>query len=116
MFSYEIHQEADHTVLHIQGEAAIQSVSEALEVFRSFYAACGRLVLDLEKISATDVSFLQLVCSLHRSCVREGRELILSPQISKVFIDTMVAAGYLRFKGCKFAGSIPCLWQRREER
>lgn len=115
MSVFEIQEKADHAVLRIQGETTIQNASEAFEALRTLYAAGGRLVLDLGEVSATDVSFLQLICSLHRSCVRAGRELSLA-QLSETFIDTMVSAGYLRLKGCKFAGSAPCLWQRREER
>jgi len=116
MAVFEIQEEADHAVLHVRGEATIQNASEAFEALKTCYATGRRLVLDLQEVSATDVSFLQLICSLHRSCVRSGRDLGLAPQVSESFAKTMVSAGYLRLKGCKFAGSAPCLWQRREER
>lgn len=116
MSEFEIQQEADRAVLRIRGEATIQNASEAFEALKAFYAASERLVLDLQEVGETDVSFLQLICSLHRSCVRTGRSLVLAPQVSEPFVTTMASAGYLRLKGCKFAGSAPCLWQRREER
>ncbi|WP_028325299.1 STAS domain-containing protein [Desulfatirhabdium butyrativorans] len=116
MSAFEIQEEADHAVLRIRGEATIQNASEAFEALKTLYATGERFVLDLQEVSAADVSFLQLICSLHRSCVRTGRSLVLAPQVSEPFVTAMASAGYLRLKGCKFAGSAPCLWQRREER
>uniref|UniRef100_A0A7C4MKM3 Anti-sigma factor antagonist n=1 Tax=Desulfatirhabdium butyrativorans TaxID=340467 RepID=A0A7C4MKM3_9BACT len=115
MAAFEIQEEADHTVLHVRGEATIQNASEAFEALKTCYATGRRLVLDLQEVSATDVSFLQLICSLHRSCVRDGRFLTIAAAVSDAFASAMAAAGYLRLKGCSFAGSAPCLWQGREK-
>ncbi len=116
MSAFEIQEEADHAVLRIRGEATIQNASEAFEAMKAWIAAADQLVLDLQEVTETDVSFLQLVCSMHRTCVRKGRRMTLAPKISESFTTAMASAGFLRLKGCTFAGSAPCLWQRREER
>ncbi|MEW6258593.1 MAG: STAS domain-containing protein [Thermodesulfobacteriota bacterium] len=116
MAELKIQEEPDQVVLHIRGEVTVQNATEVFQTLKAAFDTGKPIVVDTATITETDVSFLQMICSLHRSCVRTGRTMILASPASHAFLSAVASAGYLRLKGCKFAGGAPCLWQRREDR
>lgn len=111
-----IQEEFNQVVLYIRGEVTVQNATEVFQTMKVALDTGKSIVVDTGDITESDVSFLQMICSLHRSCVRTGRTMILASPASPAFLSAVASAGYFRLKGCQFAGSIPCLWQRREDR
>ncbi len=115
MNPFEITEMPDHTLLTIRGEVSLQNAGEALEALTSFRSKGDRLRLDLENVETADVSFLQLICSLHRTCLRAGQNLMLSGNMPERFKTILESSGYRRPRACTLGGDNPCLWTWRDE-
>ncbi|MBI5593627.1 MAG: STAS domain-containing protein [Deltaproteobacteria bacterium] len=115
MKPFEIISSSEQIQLRVSGDISIQNARESLAVFREFQSKGNRLLLDLEGVAGADVSFLQLICSLHRTCLKAGQNLTLMGNMPEAFKTILKLSGYRRPKACTFGGGNPCLWSWREE-
>jgi anti-anti-sigma factor len=115
MNPFEIETSSDRAQLRAVGDISIQNAQECLEVLREFQGKGSRLLLNLEGVTGADVSFLQLICSLHRTCLRAGQHLTLTENKPEGFRAILEMSGYRRPKACRFGGDNPCLWAWRDE-
>ncbi len=115
MNPFEITEMPDHTLLMVRGEVSLQNAGEALEVLKDFRSRSDHLRLDLENVETADVSFLQLICSLHRTCLRSGQHLTLSEKSPEHFKTILETSGYRRPRACTLGGDNPCLWTWRSD-
>ena len=116
MKPFEIVASPDQTQLRVNGDISIQNAQECLEALRDFQGSGNRLLLDLGGITGADISFLQMICSLHRTCLRAGQNLTLKTKnMPEEFKTILEMAGYRRPKACTFGGDNPCLWSWRDE-
>jgi len=106
---FEIRQTPDHTMLLVRGEITIQNAQECLKVFRDVHDS-SRLMLDLEGVTGADISFLQMICSLHRTCMKSGCHLTLTGNPSEAFKTVLELSGYRRKHACQMDESYSCLW------
>ena len=111
----EIVASSDQTHLQVSGDISIQNAGETLEALRDFQSKGNRLLLNLEGVTGADVSFLQLICSLHRTCLRAGQNLTLTGNMPEGFKAILESSGYRRPKACALGGDNPCLWSWRDE-
>ncbi len=115
MKPFEIAASTDQTQMRVSGDISIQNAQECLEALRDFQGGGNRLILDLAGVTSADISFLQLICSLHRTCLRAGQKLTLAGTMSETFKTILEVSGYRRLKACTFGGDNPCLWSWRDE-
>jgi len=104
----------DQTQLRVSGDISIQNAQEGLEALRDFQQSGNRLLLNLDGVTGADVSFLQLICSLHRTCLKAGQNLTLTGSMPETFKTILEASGYRRSKACTIGGDNPCLWSWRD--
>jgi ABC-type transporter Mla MlaB component len=97
--------------LTMDGDITIGHMTDVKPVFGEALARAERIVVNLDKIAETDLSFLQLLCSMHRASVSLHKHLTISPHVPESFKETAGKAGYLRSKGCAFDKEITCLWK-----
>jgi anti-anti-sigma regulatory factor len=116
MKPFEIVASPDQTRLRVNGDISIQNTQECLEVLRDFQQGGNRLLLDLDGVTGADVSFLQLICSLHRTCLTAGQNLTLAGNMPEAFKTILETSGYRRPKACTRGGDNPCLWSWRDEK
>ena len=114
MNPFEIVTSPDQTQLLVSGEFTIQNAGECLAALRDFQSRGNRLVLNLEGVSGADVSFLQLICSLHRTCLTAGQNPTLKENMPESFKTVLESSGYRRLRACKLGGDNPCLWSWRD--
>ena len=115
MNPFEIEASPDQTQLQVGGDISIQNAGECLEALRDFQNKGNRLMLNLEGVTGADVSFLQLICSLHRTCLSAGQNLTLTGNMPEGFKAILESSGYRRPKACTLGGDNPCLWSWRDE-
>ncbi len=115
MNPFEIVASFDQTHLRVSGDISIQNALECLDALREFQGGGNRLLLNLDGVTGADISFLQLICSLHRTCLRAGQNLTLSASMPETFKTILEASGYRRPKACTRGGDNPCLWAWRDE-
>ncbi len=114
MNPFKIEASPDQTQLQVSGDISIQNVQECLVALREFQSSGNRLLLNLDGVTSADVSFLQLICSLHRTCLRAGQNLTLTGNMPVGFKTILESSGYRRPKACTFGGDNPCLWSWRD--
>ena len=60
--------------------------------------------------AAVDISFLQLLCSAHRTASKLGKSFTLGCAASGNFLKAGAGAGYFRKRGCAREREETCLW------
>ena len=60
--------------------------------------------------AAVDISFLQLLCSAHRTASKLGKAFTLGRAVSGNFLNAVESAGYFRKRGCARDREAACLW------
>jgi anti-anti-sigma factor len=117
MNPFEIETTSDQTRLRVSGEISVQNARECLEMLLEFQHGGNRLLLDLHCITCADVSFLRLIYSLHRTCLKAGQDLILIEHMSEAFKTILESSGNRRPGACRTpGGENPCLWSWRDEK
>lgn len=101
-------------MLELAGKLTIARASElAASIGQSLAEEEHEVVLDLEKVTAVDVSFLQILCAAHRTARRDGKSLSVvaaSPELLRI----VRTAGFERRQPCKRCAGDTCLWQVKE--
>lgn len=69
-----------------------------------------RIVMYINKESDIDLSFLQLLCSAHRTASKLGKSFLIRPSDEGKFLIAVENAGYARRRGCARDRQDTCLW------
>ena len=74
--------------------------------------------INVKELTEVDLSFLQLICATHKTCVKLNKELIvLTNDNTKEdeFVKVSKIAGFLRNKGCTNETSPTCPYAQIKE-
>jgi anti-anti-sigma regulatory factor len=80
--------------LMVSGRATIQVAGELKERLCAALCANVAVILDVSTVTAADSSFIQLICSAHRTALASGRRLHLSAVRSEAFMQAATATGF----------------------
>ena len=89
-----------HLNVQVNGCMTIGSIREVYEVLLDAFNRGTQVSLDLEGVSAVDLSGLQIVCAAHRTAVQAGRGFSVAGNRRDVIVKAAGAAGFLRRVGC----------------
>lgn len=103
----------DRAVVTVTGTLTAGDVEELRSLLIKALIDADRVELDAAKVTAADLSCLQLLCSAHRSAVRLNKVLTLAGGLSKALKEAAESAGYLRHIGCRLDREKDCLWVAR---
>ena len=106
----DIESTENMVVLRLGGEAVIESAIELKEAFLKSMAQGDDILVDIEKVTAADLSFLQLLCSAHHSCLKSEKKMRLGGIRPAVYNRIVKNAGYSRRRGCDRDMEQSCLW------
>ena len=90
----------------------IQQIHDELE------GALGKvknLIIDVQFATDVDLTFLQLLCSAHRTAIGKNKALSLSGQINPAMEKAISENYYSREKGCILDKPNTCLWMVKED-
>jgi anti-anti-sigma regulatory factor len=96
--------------LAIEGECTMDRALELKSILLTAIEGDGDLILNLDHVTETDLSFLQLLCATHRAALRRGKQLALCSNPSMAFVDAAEGAGFLRTMGCQDTLNKECLF------
>lgn len=91
---WEFRKMDDYGELIFSGEITVQCISELLPVLSRSLDKVQRLALRLEGVECVDISFLQLLCSAHKTSCRLMKELTLATSAPS-FERAVEESGYL---------------------
>jgi anti-anti-sigma regulatory factor len=104
-------QVSETDALRLEGSLTIGRAVELKELLRDALRNGNEIILDLGSATEVDLSFLQLLCSAHRTALRMSKHLILKPERSAASRKVVRETGYLRTLGCRQAPHKSCLWK-----
>jgi ABC-type transporter Mla MlaB component len=99
----------------LSGSLTVGNAAEILKIIRGAIAQADSLVVTVGEDAEVDVSFLQILCSAHRTAAAQGKCFRLNTERTRVFEDASRAAGYIRMKGCSRDRDGSCLWAKGEK-
>lgn len=98
------------TELTPRGELTIEQVAAFRQELVSALAAADRLTISLAEATQIDLSFLQLLCSAHRTAVSQRKELVLIGVSTREVEAVLREAGFSRHIGCTLDCNRSCIW------
>ncbi len=110
--TFELSGEAG--ILHAGGSLTIEHAEELKSAITEALASASRLTIDLSAAETVDLCFLQLLCSAHRTAVKDGKSIVLA-NTGEAFVESIRETGYLRHVGCMPNSGHGCLWAGKED-
>lgn len=97
--------------LLLEGDLTVAQAPAVREALRKALGKGRQVTLAFGEVGRVDLSFLQLVCALHKSARAAGKRVVqpragIPPQV----MEAARAAGFLRSDGC----GPGCLWAETE--
>lgn len=103
-------QSGNTGTIKLDGDLTLQTAEELKQVLKQALAAADEITIALGNLQDVDLSALQLLCSAHRSAVRQKKRITLTGKAPRAFTEAAEAAGYLKLTGCKLDIEKGCLW------
>ena len=100
----------DRAVMVLEGEITIQSITALKSAFCTSIADSASVIVDVDGVTGSDLSFLQLLCAAHRHAVAVGKPLGFRGRRNDRFQSLAVEAGYARRHSCLLDATGTCLW------
>ena len=97
-------------ILALDGDCTLERAAELKTVLIQTLDGTDDVVIDLEKVAAVDLSFLQLICSAHRTALNCAKHLSLRGKPSRTFVQAMMDAGFFRDFSCHIDPTKECLF------
>lgn len=109
----EIAEFNDHEIIKLVGELTIEHSEELREILKDGLDREERLSLSFSKVTDIDLSFLQLICSAHRTALQANKIFRIDKQGSEILMTAIKDAGFVREEGCSLDLSKSCIWKGR---
>ncbi len=100
--------DVDAETLVLDGDLTIQQAQTLKQELLTAIASNRNLVINLASVSSVDLSFLQLLCSAHRSLIGAGQTLSIAKPVPPLIRQTMALSG---FSGCAGAKDKSSIWK-----
>ncbi len=105
-----IDKKAKNGRLILTDELTINRIRQLRDDLDEAQGKVKNLMVDIEKATDIDLTFLQLLCSAHRSAVSQNKTLTLSGKINPAMEKAIRENHYLRQTGCIPDKTNTCLW------
>ena len=100
----------DSSVLKLKGNWTIERAGELKPALLEALNSSENIVIDLEELTDTDLSAVQLLCSAHRASVKLGKQLGIYGRRPEALKRIVRDAGLVRTIGCHKDPCKGCLW------
>jgi hypothetical protein len=98
--------------LSMSGALTVENAGAILKRIRGALAQTDNLLITVGEEAETDISFLQILCSAHRTAVLQNKCFRVNTKNPRAFENDVRAAGYGRSTGCSRDHDGSCLWAR----
>ncbi len=102
-------------VLKLTGDLTISRGEEILSQLRDAFEKNREVCVSLQEVESMDLSFLQLLCSAHRTAAVEKKTIVLEHSAPEMFQRVVKQAGFKRRSGCAYSPDGTCLCNQGEE-
>lgn len=98
------------TRIILDGELTINNVAGLKDGLLEALWGGDRIEIDLQGVTAIDLAGLQILCSMHRSALEQGKVLSLSNTEVPALQQARCAAGFFLIHNCRIDTPSNCLW------
>ncbi len=109
MFESRTKDNGKSKVLILSGDLIVSSTELLKTTIIDAMKNTDNLVLNLAGITSADISFLQIVCSIHKKAINSNMSIKIDDNPSIIFKDALKDSGFLRQKGCLTETQERCL-------
>jgi anti-anti-sigma factor len=113
--TFEVRVEDEDVVFRARGDLTVERAREVQEALRQALRQAQHVVLDLQEVSALDLSFLQILCAACKTALAAGRTLAHRGGNGGAFWEGVERAGYPSKWGCLREAETSCLWVSGED-
>jgi anti-anti-sigma regulatory factor len=100
----------DTGVLTLTGDLTIGYARELKAALLTSMVRTSQVTVKLGRVTALDLSCLQVLCSAHRSFYLKNKELSVTGKGREVLRKEALRAGFFTGRGCDFSPKEACLW------
>lgn len=109
MLEYHFEDSGGSFLLGISGELTLENIPGLRNALLERLDQDGNITINLEKIGAVDISFIQLLCSAHRTALSRGKSISLS-SYPEPFMKAIKDSGLCSFVCRKNGKRTECMW------
>lgn len=102
-------------IVVINGEMTIQNAEEIRNAMLKAFSDGERLILEMEKVTALDLTGLQLLCAAHRTSIVDKKHFSVNGIYSDAIKSVIMDAGFPRRNGCVGDIDKTCVWTGGEK-
>ena len=113
MADFKIEQFDKKKILTINGSVTIENIDALKKVLINLMDQTDSLMINIADISEVDITFLQLLCSAHKTMIIRNKRLTISESCMETFRKTINNSGYSQHKGCGLDKTDSCLWLKK---
>jgi anti-anti-sigma regulatory factor len=99
-------------VIVLGGELTIGHAQELKTSLKEAVDGYNSVVVQLGDITDIDLSCLQLLCSAHKSAIKQKKTFAFGEHVPDTFSQVFADAGFIRDTGCRSDPGETCLWVR----
>jgi ABC-type transporter Mla MlaB component len=110
----EINERSICRELSLKGRLTLQHIFNLKAELGAALNKVDRLIIDLGEAEEVDLSFLQLLCSVHRTAIALNKSLALAGKHPKEFTQILKGSGFIRHVGCAMDCNQNCIWRGSE--
>lgn len=100
----------DRVRLTLEGAVTVNRAADLRDALLKSLAQGDNIEVDCEQVTEVDLTFLQLMCSAHRSARAAKKVLTIVDREKSAIGDTVVRAGFNYQKSCGDDSMGDCLW------
>jgi anti-anti-sigma regulatory factor len=100
-------------VINLGEDLSIAHAGKLGQIILEALNAGGQIVISCSECANMDLSFLQLLCSAHRTALKSTSTLKLSDTLKEQLLRKAGEAGYFRETACSSDNTHECFWMRR---
>ena len=108
MISFEETKPGVEGVLTLSGEMTLECAEEIKESMLKALSSVGHVTCDVKDVTEADLSFLQMLCSAHKTSLSRRKMFTLSEARSEQYEDAVQTAGLVL--SCSVGEADTCLW------
>jgi anti-anti-sigma factor len=100
----------DFQVIQLSGELTIGRIAELRESIKNLVDRFPTVHIRFEDVTGIDLSFLQLICSAHRTAASMNKQLVFSGVKPEIVNRILQSAGLTRQRACSLVPAAQCFW------
>ncbi|NGZ05179.1 MAG: STAS domain-containing protein [Magnetococcales bacterium] len=101
MFHFNMDAARSVGVLSLNGDLTIRNAAELKEAMSQAMDQSKQLELNLTEVERVDLTTLQILCSAHRTLLKNGKTLTIAGTLSPALRDAVQQAGFVQCGGDK---------------